>query len=63
MTEKVTEKNISINLTPFIAIIIIIMFGIVMCNIINHSAQTDIEKEKTKQLELQLQIEQQKGDE
>lgn len=50
-----------VNLSGLIPITIVICVVIFMCCLVKEATKTDIEKEQTKQLELQLQIEQEKN--
>lgn len=53
------EKNI--DLSGLIPIAIVICVVVFMCCLVKEATKTDIEKEQTKQLEIQLQIEQEKN--
>lgn len=54
-----TESHI--DLSGLIPIVIAICVVIFMCCLVKEATKTDIAKEQTKQLELQLQIEQEKN--
>lgn len=54
------HKNIHIDLTFVVTIGALICFATVATSCIKESTKVNIEKEKTKQIALQLQIEQQK---
>lgn len=55
------EKKIQIDLMPFVIIVAVICFTVLLRMMVVKDAQIETEREKTKQIELQLQIEQEKN--
>lgn len=55
------QEERHIDLSGLIPIAFVICIAVFMCCVVKEATKTDIEKEQTKQLELQLQIEQEKN--